>query len=196
MQQTMQVLVSKATVEWYTPPKYIDLVRAVLGTIDLDPASSALPQTWIQARRWYGLDLSQFMADPTWTPKECQAALRRESRRQLAMQPAWTGRVFLNSPFDDTPIWATRLAHEVASGATTAAIQLCNSNLGYVWFEALWRRCVVCCVKERIRFVHADGTQGAASKQGQTFAYYGPRPDVFARVFRAVGRIVRPEDAA
>jgi hypothetical protein len=38
--------------EWYTPPAYcLEFVRAVLGTIDLDPASCALAQKTVQAKR-------------------------------------------------------------------------------------------------------------------------------------------------
>ena len=42
--------------EWYTPPEIIEAARRVLGTIDLDPASCAEAQEWIQARRWFGIE--------------------------------------------------------------------------------------------------------------------------------------------
>ena len=49
MPQSMQVLTSQQSVEWYIPPEYVEMVREVLGDFDLDPASSEAPQTWIRA---------------------------------------------------------------------------------------------------------------------------------------------------
>ncbi len=46
-------LTSKETVEWYTPPEYTALARQVMGSIDLDPASNELAQTWIKATTFY-----------------------------------------------------------------------------------------------------------------------------------------------
>jgi hypothetical protein len=55
--------------EWYTPDEYLDIVREVLGGIDLDPATSDAAQSKIQAtnfftkndnglaHEWHGRDL-------------------------------------------------------------------------------------------------------------------------------------------
>jgi hypothetical protein len=37
----------------YTPREIIDLVRVVMGEIDLDPASDDIAQQWVQARNYY-----------------------------------------------------------------------------------------------------------------------------------------------
>src|SRR5262245_13067731 len=44
---------AKSYCEWYTPPQYIAAARAVLGAIDLDPASSEIAQTTVQAGAFF-----------------------------------------------------------------------------------------------------------------------------------------------
>lgn len=165
--QAMQVLTSRNTVQWYTPPWAIELARSVLGTIDLDPASAALPQGWIKAGAYY-------------TEQD-------DGRIQH-----WAGRAFLNPPFDDTAWWVRRMIREHTRGDVTEAIILVNSNLGYKWYEELWVHWPVCCVRERMRFVQEDGTEGGQAKRGQTFAYLGHNYRRFIEVFGSTGRIILP----
>jgi hypothetical protein len=40
--------------EWFTPEKYIELARSVLGEIDLDPASCEAAQKTVRAKKWFG----------------------------------------------------------------------------------------------------------------------------------------------
>jgi hypothetical protein len=39
--------------EWFTPVEYLELVRQVLGEIDLDPASTAKAQQRVQAKKFF-----------------------------------------------------------------------------------------------------------------------------------------------
>jgi hypothetical protein len=167
MTQPMQVLTSQGTDEWYTPPRYIDLARRVLGGIDLDPASAAIPQAWIQARTFY-------------------------TKEDNGLNMLWFGRVFLNPPFTDAQVWCNRLQYEYTRGDVTSAILLINSNLGYKWYEQLWTRWPVCCARERICFIKADGTPGGQAKRGQTFVYFGQDYPAFIEAFRPIGRVLLP----
>ncbi len=60
--------------EWYTPQDYIEAARFVLGEIDLDPATHAVAQDWIQAKEFF---------------TEQDDGLTKE----------WHGRVWLNPPY-------------------------------------------------------------------------------------------------
>lgn len=167
MSQPMSVLTSEGTIEWYTPPDIIERARAVLSAIDLDPASSDTAQQWIQATTYYTTE---------------------------SVHAPWSGRVWLNPPFDDTPAWVERLEGEYLNGDVTAAILLVNSAPGYNWWEDLWRRRPVCMLRERLRFWTPEGKADGQAKKGTTIAYYGEDLRLFTEAFIDLGRIILPED--
>ena len=68
------VTLNTGEIEWYTPPEYLERVRAVLGGIDLDPASSKVAQKTVKAKRHF---------------TKVEDALKRE----------WHGRTFMNPPY-------------------------------------------------------------------------------------------------
>jgi phage N-6-adenine-methyltransferase len=155
--------------EWYTPTEYLDLVRAVLGEIDLDPASSEQAQTKIKALRYY-------------------------TRQEDGLTQPWAGRVFLNPPYAQPLIaqFASKMVHEWQKGNIDAAIMLTHNYTDTTWFhEAASCANAIAFTKGRIRFVKADGTL-AAPTQGQAFFYYGSDVDLFANVFGAIGFVVAP----
>jgi hypothetical protein len=173
MSQPMRLLTSHVTEEWYTPPSFVELARLVMGGIDLDPASNATAQAWVQAARYY-------------------------DERANGLNFDWHGRVWLNPPYGKTngksnqEVWSKRLEYEYTRGHVQAGVLLVNSTHGYKWYEQLWLRWPVCLVRDRIRFIKPDGTQGGQAKRGQTFVYFGSNVQAFERVFSAVGRVVHP----
>jgi hypothetical protein len=48
-----RVTLNTGEIEWHTPPEYLERVRAVLGGIDLDPASSKVAQKSVRAKRYF-----------------------------------------------------------------------------------------------------------------------------------------------
>lgn len=168
MSQAMKTLTSEETPEWYTPPMIVDRARRCLGGIDLDPASNATAQQWINAAAYYTAD-------------------------DNGLTQSWAGRVWLNPPFDDTAAWVDQIDAEYMSGQVTAAILLVNSAPGYNWWEDLWRRRPVCMLRERLCFVPSIGEPAGQAKKGQTIAYYGPDIDRFIEAFGDIGRIILPE---
>lgn len=143
MSQPMAVLTSRKTVEWYTPPAIIERARMCLGGIDLDPASSDVAQRWVQATTYY--------------------------TGETLLQAPWSGRVWLNPPFADTPAWVARLERAYICGDVTAALLLVNSAPGYIWWDDLWRRRPVCLVRERVRFWTPQLRYGVICCQLATF---------------------------
>jgi hypothetical protein len=170
MSQPMQVLVLRNTEEWYTPPAIVERVRAVLGSITLDPASDPIPQAWIRAERYF---------------TQADEGLSKE----------WAGRVFLNPPYNGSSAeWAAKLIVEYGAGRVEQAVMLVNSAHGYKWYESLWTSFPVCCLRDRLRFIKPNGEPGGQAKKGQTLIYFGRDVERFARVFEDLGRILFPEN--
>jgi phage N-6-adenine-methyltransferase len=153
--------------EWYTPAEYIEAARDVLGSIDLDPASSEIAQRTVRATAY-------FTQDDDGLTKE------------------WRGRVWLNppygGPFEDL---VTKLMAEYGAGRVTEAILLTHNFTDTVWFhEAVRVARVFCLPRGRIKFVGPDGNL-ASPTNGQCFFYFGNRPAAFAARFADTGLVAR-----
>lgn len=72
-----QLINSSNSNEWYTPPRYVEAAREVLGAIDLDPASCETGNRIVRAKAYFA-----------------------EARNGLVQR--WYGRVFLNPPYGRT----------------------------------------------------------------------------------------------
>lgn len=171
MSQPMTVLTSQGTQEWYTPPHIIDLVREALGSIQLDPASCEVANSIVRADHYF-------------TYSDTENGLFKD----------WIAdTLFLNPPFDATPVWLAKLTKAYDAGAVKQAIMLVNSAPGYRWFEAMWRKHTVCMLRERLRFIASDSYFYGSAKKGQTLIYFGADDTKFAHVFKPLGRIIRPD---
>lgn len=155
--------------EWYTPAVYVDAARSVLGSIDLDPASSAQANEVIRADEYFDIQ-----------------------RDGLALE--WAGRVWMNPPYAQPFIerFVRKLAEEYASGRVTSAIALTHNYTDTAWFHCAAAACAaICFTKGRIRFEGANG-EVAAPTQGQAFFYLGQDVDLFRDTFAQFGFVVTP----
>lgn len=186
MKQSMQVLTSSESNEWYTPPWLIELARKCMGRINLDPASCTKAQETVKADYWYGVG-SGILIDPN-------------NSFQDGLQQNWYGTVWLNPPYGRTGnrsnagIWAAKLEEEYVAGRVEQAILLVNSAHGYPWYENLWSRFPVICLRDRIRFVNQQGVIGGQSKKAQTLVYFGKMVGRFWRICGHLGRCFEPEE--
>jgi hypothetical protein len=153
--------------EWYTPAKYVELVRKVLGEIDLDPASNATAQQTVRAKKYY-------------------------TKEDDARTKVWEGRTFLNPPYSQPLVeqFTDRFVVCFDSGAIPSGIVLVNNATDTSWCQALLRRCVACFTDGRIPFERAPGKPVKGTRQGQIFFYLGPEPELFANVFADAGAVL------
>ncbi len=160
-----QLLVSSEDEDWYTPSKYIEAAREVLGEIDLDPASCTAANTVIRAATFY-------------------------TKQQNGLSLPWQGRIWLNPPYLGLAgSFIARLISEYETGNITAAIALVNSHCTDAeWFQGLWDY-TLCFTDHRINFESPRETTSGAT-HGSVFVYLGKTPESFAHHFAQFGRLV------
>lgn len=155
--------------EWYTPHNIIDLVKQVMGSIDLDPASTPAANKYIEASKYHTID-------------------------DDGLSKPWYGKVFCNPPYNGSaPEWSRKWDKECSVFADVEeAMLLVNANLGYNWFNDLFYepeyKC--CLIKQRLHFIPAGGQTDDIAKRASAMFYYGPHKRKFANVFGEIGKVV------
>ena len=146
--------------EWYTPAEYIEAARAVMGSIDLDPASSEIANKVVKAARFFTAETD---------------GLKQE----------WAGSIWLNPPYSSDLIG--KFAQKVADGGFSQAVVLVNNATETEWFEKIVGvSSAVCFPRSRVKFHKPDGSTGAPL-QGQAVLYIGENPKLFVNVFWKFG---------
>lgn len=163
--------------EWYTPAKYVDAAREVMGGIDLDPASCEMANKVVRASRYY-------------------------TQKENGLMRSWTAStIWLNPPYGHTQggasmshqrAFAEKLLREYAASTIGQAILLSLGNPNSVWFQPFFDF-TVCFYRGHIDFYRPDGSTGTFGFP-LAFVYLGPNEQRFAHVFSKFGRIVRAID--
>lgn len=163
--------------EWYTPARYVEAAREVMGGIDLDPASCEQANQVVGATQYY-------------------------TKEENGLMQSWHGRVFCNPPYGRTTIkgqvmslqkaFAEKLRREYGLGTVEQAVLLSLGNPNSTWFQPFLDY-VVCFNRGTLHFTHPDGSQGTFGFP-LAFIYLGPNESKFIEGFSRFGRIVRAID--
>ncbi len=169
--------------EWYTPARYIEAAREVMGSIDLDPASCAVANQTVKATRYY-------------------------TKEDNGLQQGWYGRVWLNPPYGRIhpeltgstrswqPLFIQKLLRDFLYGEVEQAIILLLGNaLFKQWFPSLWEYPI--CVHETSIAFKRPGRKHHDTDRlgfGSIFIYLGPNEQKFIEVFSQFGRIAKAID--
>ena len=154
--------------EWYTPAAYTAAARAVMGAIDLDPASSEVANQLVQAAQYYTV------ADD-------------------GLSKDWRGRVWMNPPYAQPLIaqFCEKLVAEVRAGNVTQACVLVNNATETTWFQSLLDvAAAVCFIKGRVKFLDPQMNLNGAPLQGQALLYIGPDVAAFRTAAGNFGKVL------
>ena len=153
--------------EWYTPEEYIRAARAVMGGIDLDPASTSEANEVIGAARFF-------------------------TDKKDGLKQKWSGRVWMNPPYASGLVerFAQKLVRAVQDGDITEACVLVNNATETRWFQHMLTEAeAVCFPAGRVKFWHPRKV--AVPLQGQAVLYFGPNEEKFAESFVHFGVVCR-----
>lgn len=168
---------STRTDEWYTPSEYIEMARQVMGTIDLDPASNELAQSWIKATKYFTKDDDGLRQD--WWLNDTPVS------------------VWCNPPYGRTvEDWLELALMGYQDGNIKSAILLLNRT-GAAWYKKRVKEVTAICeVHKRIAFLDEDGNRQDSPRYYNDFLYLGEDVDKFIEVFSVIGdvRVMKQSD--
>jgi hypothetical protein len=152
--------------EWYTPSKYIEAARQVMGSIDLVPASCELANRTVKAARYY-------------------------TKEDNGLALPWYGNVWLNPPYTQVggkssiKPWIRKAIESEAN----QIILLVPNDASARWFEWLWSY-IICLPPYRINF-DIPGKKSKHPTFGTCFTYLGPHESRFIDIFSQFGTIAK-----
>jgi hypothetical protein len=169
-QETVRGTEGTGEFERYTPARYIEMARRVMGGIDLDPASCKVAQKTVKADKFFTV-------------------------RDDGLVKEWFGNVWLNPPYhrELMPAFISKLAAELLAKRIKQAIVLTNNSTDTEWFVAVAKMSqAFCFTLGRIRFLKEDGVTEVNPTQGQTFFYIGNKVRRFCDEFDKIGTVCLP----
>lgn len=165
--------------EWYTPQKYIEAAREVMGSIDLDPASCALANETVKADTYY-------------------------TKENNGLELPWYGNVWLNPPYSNeqsipgmsggklkgsTGLFIDTLLDYFIAQEVEQAIVCLNADTCRTWFQALWDYSI-CFSNKPIQFIR-PGKKPEHHFFPTAFVYLGKQEKKFQAIFSQFGTIVK-----
>lgn len=152
--------------EYYTPLKYIEAVREVLGEIDLDPASCEYANKTVKATTFF-------------------------SYQDNGLDQDWKGRVFMNPPYGKIgPLFVEKFVAHAKAGHIEGICLVNSGSTETNWFQCLFDG-IMCFTHHRPIFDTVAGVDNPAPMHGGVFVYFGSNPNKFAETFRQFGNVVK-----
>lgn len=158
--------------EWYTPSDYIESARQMMGSIDVDPASSEEANKIVGAKEFYTI-------------------------QNNGLDENWKGNVWMNPPYSQPLIaqFCNILVEKYKNKEINQACVLVNNATETTFFQNMLSVCLaICFIKGRIKFIDKEGKPSGAPLQGQAILYFGENLDDFVKEFKKHGIIMRRYD--
>lgn len=179
-----QINQDSGNVEQYTPPHIIDCVRNILGTIDVDPASSLIANLTVKAKRFFTKENDILIP----TLNRCWGICDENDNY---IKPS---KLFMNHPYSRTnnPLWINKLVKEYIEGWVEEGICLVFSSTSEGWFQPLYDY-PICFIEGRVKHMDENGIKTGSSPKGSCLVYFGKDYDKFYEISSlSLGRVMFP----
>lgn len=149
--------------EYYTPIDLVNAAREVMGSIDLDPASSEQANRLISATRFYSED---------------------------GLNKPWFGNIWMNHPFSrvNNPLWIHHLVSWYEEISKRQACCITFAATSEKWFRPLLNY-PQCFIHGRTNYYLPNGEKKKGVTKGSVITYLGDNTEDFSRVFSKFGTV-------
>ncbi|MBK8989274.1 MAG: hypothetical protein IPM39_24955 [Chloroflexi bacterium] len=202
------ILQTSYKVEYYTDPLITAAARRVMGSIDLDPASSPTANQTIMAGAFFSAPEPQLVSQAADGLPVYQIA-----KGGLAHE--WHGNIWMNHPFgaresacksrcqknkcpergfhiaNNQPgneDWIAHLVTEYSHGHIQQACCITWASTSETWFRPLYDG-LMCNLIPRTGYILPDGTKKPGATKGSVVTYFGDNWQAFVQEFAPLGAI-------
>ena len=192
---------SSGEFEYYTPKLISCLAREVMGSIDLDPASSCIANENIKAAVYYTKDTNGlahewsgrvFMNHPFHRgEKPCaKKCIKDKCKKPTKAKPNRRGHC-ITEEIPSNAQWINKLVDSYENGDVDEAIMICFASTSETWYWPLLNY-PQCFPSGRIHYFKPDGTISNSATKGSVITYLGKNVRRFAETFAKIGRVQVP----
>lgn len=157
---------TSGVVEYYTPSEIIEAAREAMGSIELDPASSANANEIVKAQRYF-------------------------NQEQDGLKQTWyASTVWVNWPFGRrlNDLWVNKILEQYRISGEQQIICICYACTSEKWFRPLLAY-PQCYLHGRTNYRLPSGEVLRGVTKGSVVTYLGANIDRFARIFEKLGTI-------
>lgn len=191
-------------VEYYTDPKITAAARAVMGSIDLDPASCAFANKSIKAstiftkdddglsKSWFG---NVWMNHPFSRGERACPEDHSKCRKKICTDPTYKHyrgyHIVKDIPSNGQ--WIDKLLREFEQGRVQLALNITFGSTSEVWFQKL-ADYPQCLLSPRTNYYNDKGevVRGITKGSVVTFLTHGEKLEEFNQHFGPMGKIQLP----
>ncbi|PSW53048.1 hypothetical protein [Photobacterium leiognathi] len=181
-------------VEWYTPDLWVNAAREVMGSIELDPASSFTANLTVLADRYFDQQtdgLAQpWIANTLWMnhPFHRGEAPCPSDRSKCKKKSCVSRGYHIDKAIPSNMDWVNKLISEYQAGNVREAICISFASTSEGWFRKLLKY-PQCFPDGRVQYHKPDGSLVNNVTKGSCITYLGPNYLTFADVFKRFGTV-------
>ena len=186
--------------EYYTPSRFIESARLVMGNIDLDPASCEIANRTVKADRFFTKEdngLAQEWAGRVWMNHPfhkgelpCKKFKVKDKLGQYnCKKDACKKRGYhIDNEMPGNAQWIEKLINSYETGGILSAINICYASTSEDWFKPLLEY-PQCFIAKRVNYFDPEGKEVKGVTKGSVITFLGDDYLAFKREFSQYGKV-------